>query len=98
MNAMVAHEAGLTYKVNYVPTAVPTKAEFAQLLYNIISVKCKEMTKISLNGRYELEDAEPILKRKYDIELREGIVTGICGQELYLGDETPQSKVRIDRK
>lgn len=93
----LASNAGLMYKVNYKAEAVPDKRSFYQLIYNILSIECKEKSLFSNNSGYELVTIEPLLKRLYNIEFKEGVVTGVCGRSIYAGADIGENQVEIDR-
>lgn len=77
-----------------------TNAELAQILYNTISIPSQVITQLDDKGNavYEVPKEQTLLERKYDMEMKKGVVTAYNRMNIYeVTDKEKNNIVEIDR-
>lgn len=94
-----AKRAGLMRNITYSDDRNLTGYEAAQLIYNILSINTKASFKYSENYVYlNKTSEEPILKSKYGIILKRGIVTAVFGESTYNTNTLKENEIELDGK
>ena len=91
-----AQSAGLAEFVDISGDSALTGGDFVQIIYNILSVETKSRSTYG-GDSYSVTDDSPLLSKQFDIELRNGVVTGIYGSSIYAGNKIEENEIAIDK-
>ena len=91
-----AQSAGLAKYVDVSGDSALTGGDFVQIIYNILSVETKSRSTYG-GDSYLVTDDSPLLIKQFDIELRNGVVTGIHGSSIYSGNKIEEDEIAIDK-